>query len=102
VKIEGFDWDSGNLFKNEFKHGLPRDAIESFFSGNIWVAPDPKHSSREDRFLAIGNGPSEKPMIVAFTFRIRAGQTLIRPISARYMHSKEAKKYEQAFAKTEN
>jgi uncharacterized DUF497 family protein len=30
-------------------------------------------------------------MYVAFTFRIRKDETLIRPISARYMHEKEAK-----------
>lgn len=101
MKIDGFDWDSGNLFKNEAKHGLSRDAIEAFFAGKIWVAPDPKHSSQEDRFLAVGAGPSGRPMIVAFTFRLRADQRLIRPISARYMHAKEARKYEQTFAKNE-
>ena len=34
-------------------------------------------------------------MLVAFTFRIREERILIRPISARYMHEKEAKKYEE-------
>lgn len=29
------------------------------------------------------------------------GRNLIRPISARYMHKKEARKYEEAFAKNE-
>ena len=101
MKIDGFDWDSGNLMKNEAKHGLTRDAIEVFFGGTVWVAPDPRHSRQEDRFLAIGEGPNGKSMIVAFTFRLKAGQRLIRPISARYMHAKEAKKYEQAFAKNE-
>lgn len=101
MKIDGFDWDSGNLMKNEAKHGLTRDAIEAFFGGKVGVAPDPKHSTAEDRFLAIGRGPSGKPMIVAFTFRTRDGSKLIRPISARFMHAKEARKYEQAFAKNE-
>ena len=101
MKVDGFDWDSSNTFKSETKHGLFRDVIESFFQGKIWVAPDLKHSHEEDRFLALGFGPNEKPMIVAFTFRFKAGLKLIRPISARYMHAKEASKYEQAFTKNE-
>jgi uncharacterized DUF497 family protein len=34
-------------------------------------------------------------MLEAFTFRIREDEILIRPISARYMHEKEAKEYEE-------
>jgi uncharacterized DUF497 family protein len=99
MKIDGFDWDSGNLMKNEAKHGLTHLMIEAFFKGALYVAPDPKHSSREDRFLAIGRSPEGRPMIVAFTLRTREGRVLIRPISARYMHVKEARKYDETFAK---
>ena len=101
MKIDGFDWDSGNLLKNESKHGLSHDVIEEFFSAKIWVSPDPKHSEAEDRFLAIGESPAGKPMIVAFTIRVKSGRKLIRPISARYIHAKEAKKYEQTFTENE-
>lgn len=101
MKVDGFDWDSGNRFKNEAKHGLTREVIEQFFHRKIWVAPDVKHSGTEERFLAIGTDENGKPMIVAFTFRTNAGLRLIRPISARYMHAKEARRYEQAFAKDE-
>ena len=87
--------------KSEAKHGVSRVAIEDFFRGKIWVAPDPKHSTHEDRFLAIGKGPSGKPMIVAFTFRTRDARKLIRPVSARFMHAKEVEKYEQAFTQDE-
>ena len=34
-------------------------------------------------------------MLVAFTFRIREEEVLIRAISARYMHETEAKEYEE-------
>ena len=101
MKIEGFDWDKGNILKNEKKHGLTHDVIEEFFRGQIWVAPDPAHSQEEDRFLAIGVDSNGKPMIVAFTIRYKDETRLIRPISARYMHAKETKKYEQAFTKNE-
>ena len=33
MKIDGFDWDVGNLMKNEEKHGILRESIELFFSG---------------------------------------------------------------------
>jgi len=34
-------------------------------------------------------------MVVAFTLRKKDGEVCLRPISARYMHSKESKKYEK-------
>ena len=101
MKVDGFDWDSGNAFKNESKHGLSQEVIEAFFQSEIWVAPDAKHSTAEERFLALGKSAAGKPIIVAFTIRVRDGAKLIRPISARHMHAKEARKYEQAFAKNE-
>ena len=84
------------------KYGLSRAVIENFLEGKVWVSPDPRHSvDSEERFLAIGRSPDGRPMFVAFTFRLRSGRKLIRPISARFMHAKEARKYEQAFAKDE-
>lgn len=102
MKVEGFEWDSGNILKNEAKHGLTHDVIEAFFHGKIQVGPDLKHSTQEERHLAIGRGPSDRPMIAVFTIRKIGGKNLIRPISARFMHLKEARKYEEAFAKNEN
>jgi uncharacterized DUF497 family protein len=101
VKVDGFDWDSGNLLKNEAKHGITKDMIETFFHGKVRVGPDPKHSNLEERFLAVGKEPSGRFLIVAFTFRLREGKKLIRPISARYMHASEVRKYDQAFAENE-
>lgn len=101
MKVDGFDWDSGNSFKNEAKHGISRQTVEAFFGRSIWVAPDVKHSSTEDRFLAIGRGPGDKPMIVAFTVRAVKDLKLIRPISARFMHAREIAKYDQTFTKTQ-
>jgi hypothetical protein len=99
MKISGFDWDKGNINKCT-KHGLDRQIIENFFHSPLWIAPDVKHCQTEDRFLAIGVCPlKEKPMVVAFTYRFIDDQCLIRPISARYMHKREAQKYEQAFTK---
>ena len=102
MSVDGFDWDDGNLFKSEAKHGISKETVEAFFSREVWVGPDPRHSSAEDRHLAIGREPGGRPMIVAFTIRQRTGQKLIRPISARYMHAKEARRYEEAFTPNED
>lgn len=40
-------------------------------------------------------------MIVVFTLRTIKQDILIRPISARYMHEKEARKYEEEIPKIE-
>ena len=41
-------------------------------------------------------------MFVVFTLRERDGLTLIRPISSRYMHSREAKRYDEESAKVQD
>ena len=100
MKVEGFNWDAGNKRKGD-RHGIPIEMIEDFFRGQVWVGPDPKHSSAEMRFLAVGRSIMGKAMVVAFTFREIEGRKLVRPISARYMHKREARKYEEAFSKIE-
>lgn len=78
-----------------------KDEIESLFSSdNFFVGYDVKHSLREERYLAIG--PSivkDRYIFVAFTLRRISDELALRPITARYMHQKEIKKYEEAFAK---
>lgn len=99
-RIDGFDWDQGNERKCQ-KHGLTKSDIEVFFQSKVWISPDIKHSSQEERFLALGRSGSGRPMFVVFTLRIQGNITRLRPIGARYMHQKEVQKYEQAFAKDE-
>jgi uncharacterized DUF497 family protein len=96
LQVKGFDWDEGNRVKCQ-KHGLLIKEIEDFFRQKLYIAPDIKHSQSEQRFLAVGYSSSGKPMFVAFTLR----NNLIRPISARYMHEKEAKQYEQTFTQAD-
>ncbi len=60
-----------------------------------WIYPDERHSTAESRYLAIGRNRAGKYVFVAFTFRTRGGERLVRPISARYMHDKEVRHYEQ-------
>jgi uncharacterized protein len=68
--------------------------IEVFLTGSARVAPDQRHSHSEERFIAVGRNEEGRPMFVAFTIRMKNGQRLVRPISARYMHEKEIEGYE--------
>ncbi len=99
-KVAGFDWDDGNREKCR-KHGVSPAEIEAVFRGGPHVAPDIAHSVAETRFLAIGRGGGARFVFVAFTLRNIGGETLIRPISARYMHQKEVEHYERAIADPE-
>jgi uncharacterized protein len=89
----GFDWDDANRSKCQ-KHGVPIGEIEAVFQSRFRVAPDTKHSTTEDRFIAIGRTGTGRPLFVAFTIRVKGRQRLVRPISARYMHAKEIESYE--------
>jgi predicted DNA binding CopG/RHH family protein len=51
--IAGFDWDERNRAKC-LKHGVSIAEIEALLRGEPHVAPDPRHSAAEDRFIAVG------------------------------------------------
>jgi uncharacterized DUF497 family protein len=92
--ISGFDWDEGNL-EHCRKHGISRPEIEALFTGPIIVLPDHGHSQTERRFKAIGRLDDGRAVFVVFTIRERGGRRTIRPISARFMHREEIKRYEE-------
>ena len=88
-----FDWDEGDRAKVQ-KHGLSVAEIEAFFRADPKVAPDAAHSADEARFIAVGRTGSGRPAFVAFCWR----GNMIRPISARYMHDREVRRYENSSA----
>ena len=96
MNIARFDWDEGNWPKCG-KHGVSREEIEQMLIC-AHIAPDLKHSQQESRYIAVGRNKRGRAMFVAFAIRRRIGdqQPVIRPISARYMHAKEAKRYEES------
>ena len=72
------------------KHGLSIEQIEYVVShAETLIVRDIKNSANETRFIAIGRTPEGRFAFVAFTHRTRDDRTLLRPISARYMHGKE-------------
>lgn len=97
----GFDWDDGNRSKCQ-KHGVSIAEIEALFLRGPRVAPDPKHSSDEDRLIAVGETGTGRPLFVAFTMRTNESGRLIRPVTARYMHEREIAAYEKTAHKKES
>jgi uncharacterized DUF497 family protein len=80
-------WDEGNWPKCG-KHGVSREEIEELFTDGPTVEDDPHRN--EPRYRAVGRTKAGRWVFCVFTFR--AG--LVRPISARYMHAREALRYE--------
>ena len=91
-----FLWDKGNIDKN-LVHGVSNEEVEEiFFDQEKRIGPDLKHSTREQRQIVIGRTKTKRWLYVVITIR----DNEIRVISARYMHKKEVKLYEEAFENT--
>jgi len=89
MDLEGFDWDLGNVSKNQ-KHDVePEEAEEIFFNEPLLILADDKHSKSEKRWHALGKTAKHR-LLVVFTVRGK----LIRIISARAMNKKERNIYE--------
>lgn len=88
-----FDWDEGNIGKNE-KHDVEdKEAEEAFFDKQKATFKDTVHSQGEERFRIIGKTNSGRLLFVAFTIR----RSKVRIISARDINKKELPLYEEAF-----
>jgi uncharacterized protein len=97
TRIAGFDWDDGNSRKSADKHEvIQSEAEQIFFNQPLILVEDIGHSQKEERYQALGKTGDERLLHVSFT--LRAQGTLIRVISARDMHRKERKIYEQTKA----
>ena len=94
IEFSGFDWDRCNLEKCQ-KHGVSADIIEALFDRPVAILPDETHSRSERRLRAIGKTAEGRAIFVVFTLRRRGDDIFIRPISARYMHEKEVRNYEE-------
>ncbi|MEP6836133.1 MAG: BrnT family toxin [Gemmatimonas sp.] len=92
-EFAGFDWEDGNSEKY-LTHGIGLDVVEALFlDGALLVAPDPYDG--EERSRGIGRTVDGRGVFVVFTMREREGNRFIRPISARYTHDNELKRYEK-------
>ena len=102
VAFSGFAWNKANHSKCQ-KHGVSVAEVEHVLAhAATLIVPDLKNSRAEPRFLAIGRTETGRYAFVVFTPRQTRGGIFMRPISARYMHRKEIKKYEQEIARVQN
>ena len=92
MKFGGFDWDSGNLPKC-LAHGILLGEIEAFFHGDVYVVRDAIVNG-ERRMHAFGDGGG-RWMFCVFVWR----GDRIRPVSVRYMHDKEVRRYVQEISR---
>ncbi len=101
VPFSGFAWDNANYSKCQ-KHGVSIAEVEHVLAhAATLIVPDLKNSRAESRFLAIGRTQEGRYAFVVFTPRQTRGGILLPPISARYMHRKEIRKYEQEIARVQ-
>jgi len=97
ARIEGFDWDQGNIEKNWERHKVSFiDCEEVFFNRPLVVAEDTRHSKSEGRYYALGKTNDGRHLFIVFTIR----NNKIRVISARDMNRKERKVYREEIEKT--
>ena len=90
--IVGFQWDEENADKNRVLHNVENWECEQiFFNDPLLVIDDPKHSSAERRWAALGRTDAGRLLAVVFTKR----EKLIRFISPRDMNRKERRFYEE-------
>ena len=95
MKLAGFDWDSGNLSKC-LEHGVALGQIEALFAGDVYVVRDAVVAG-ERRTIAFGAGAG-RWIFCVFTWR---GEK-VRPVSVRFMHDKEVKRYVEAISRSED
>jgi uncharacterized protein len=92
-KAMEIEWDQGNREKCQ-KHGVSIAEIEELlFSNRLVVFPDP--AEHEERKRGVGRTVAGRNVFLVWTIRETASGSKLRPISARYMHAKEVKNYEQ-------
>jgi uncharacterized protein len=90
--VHGFQWDAGNVEKNQKRHNVHFTECEQiFFNNPIVLTDDLAHSKSEQRTAAFGITDAGRKLTVVYTVR----NNLIRVISARDMNRKERNFYEE-------
>lgn len=91
-----FEWDKGNINKNFIKHNVTdKEAEEIFSNKQSFILEDEKHSLKETRYMIWGVTNKGRRLSIFFTLR---GEK-VRIISARDMHKKERREYEERIQK---
>ncbi len=91
----GFDWDSANLPKC-LSHGVSLAEIEALFVGDVYVVRDAIVSG--ERRMHVFGSCAGRWIFCVFVWR----GDRIRPVSVRYMHAKEVKRYAEEVSRLPN
>jgi len=87
-----FEWDQAKARSNLRRHGVSFVEAITLFEDPLFVPyKDEEHSSRESRYVIIGESNENRLLVVAYTQRERT-----RIISARKVTPRERRKYEES------
>lgn len=90
-KIEGFEWDKGNL-EHIKKHDVSKEECEeAFLNKQPEVTEDETHSQIEERYRVFGQTDYGRLLFMIITIR----NNKIRVISARDQNKKEQKEFKK-------
>lgn len=90
-KLEGFEWDKGNL-EHIKKHNVDyKECEETFLNKPLIVNVDKTHSQTEERFRVYGQTNKNRSIFMIFTIR----KDKIRVIPARNQNKKEQKQFQE-------
>lgn len=90
-KVEGFDWDKGNL-EHIKKHNVEyTECEEAFLSEGPNITEDESHSQIEERYRVYSETSKGRLLFIIITLR----ENKIRVISARDQNKKERKEYKE-------
>jgi uncharacterized protein len=78
-----FDWDAGNWPKCG-RRGVSKSDVESAVQSARFAITDPFEEER--RLRVVGLAQNCRHVFVALTIRVKDQLSLVRPISARFMH----------------
>lgn len=96
-KLEGFDWDKGNL-EHIKKHRVGYEECEQVFLNKpLIVTEDENHSQLEERFRIYGQTDNNRLILMIITIR----NNKIRVISARDQSKKERREHEKTEENTQ-
>lgn len=89
MRFDGFDWDDGNLGKNQALHNVTDDEAEEILLANPILRVSGRRGAAERRYIAYGQSDDGDYLLVVFTMR----GNLARVISARPMNRAEERYY---------
>lgn len=90
-KLEGFEWDKGNLEHIKKHNVFKEECEEAFLNKQPEVTEDETHSQIEERYRVFGQTDRGRMLFMIITIR----NNKIRVISARDQNKKERREFKK-------